>query len=86
MNAEFEPLSGIIRVFKDNEKYGDSYTWIVTCRFINKETVELMGAIKAPTLNEFKAVKNMLKQKGIKIILYKRYKNNQVVQKKINVI
>ena len=68
----------MIRTFESNQDYGDAYTWVATCRFVNKETVEILGVIKAPTKTEWLAVINNLAQMGVKFVFYKQYRNGRI--------
>jgi hypothetical protein len=49
MIARIEPLSGIIRVwFRDSDGYGDPYQWVATVRWVDHESIEILGVISSP--------------------------------------
>ena len=79
--ASLEPLSGVIRVFDNGRVYGDPYTWSATCRFIDRRTVEIMGAIKGPTKTEWRAVLSCFAEMGVVAVTYKRYRDERVETK-----
>ena len=76
MHAEFENLSGIIRIFEDGKNYGDEYGWAVTVRYLDKETVEFLGITKAPTISQWRAIEDCCREEGIKTIVFYRILND----------
>jgi len=77
IHAIFEPLMGVIRVFDNGKEYGDTYSWVATCRFIDKATVEVLGVMDAPKKEWWRAVLKTLGHEGVKTVCYKRYKNDE---------
>jgi hypothetical protein len=72
--AHIEPLSGIIRVFGDHAKYGDPYQWAATVRWLDRETIEICGAMSAPTASEWRAIAKLMRSQSppLKRVLLKR--------------
>ena len=76
-HADLEPLSAVIRVYADGCKHPDPYVWTATVKFINPETVEIIGAMRAPTPSEWRAIMNELARHRIKLLGFCRIKNGQ---------
>jgi len=76
--ALFEEISGVIRVFNDNENYGDKYSWCSTYKMIDFDTIEFMGVMKAPTHEQRRAIEIACLEKGINKAIWFRHKNRNV--------
>ena len=57
--AHFQPLAGCIRVFEPGGEFGDPYVWSCTA-LCQGDTVELLGAMEAPSNAVRRAVQDML--------------------------
>ncbi len=61
MRAEFERIrqpAFCLRVWHDpRHGYGDPYQWAATARLIDDDSMEVMGVIQLPTLEEMQAIK-----------------------------
>lgn len=64
MLAEMEILTSIIRVFKDDLRYGDPYEFSATVRWINPKQVEVLGTQRAPRPSEWRAMQECLHSYG----------------------
>lgn len=64
--ASIEWLAGVVRVWPTGKRYGDPYLWCATIRVIDLETVEIMGAMTAPELSEWRAIQAELLRLGFK--------------------
>jgi hypothetical protein len=47
------------------------------CRFLDRQTVEVLGAKEGPTLNQWKAVLAVLGDQGVEEVIYRQYRNEQ---------
>lgn len=72
MNAHFEPLSGIVRVFADGYSYGDSYEWAATCRFLDPNKVEILGVTTPMTPGIWRAIVERFGEMGVETIVFVR--------------
>lgn len=80
--AHIQPLSGIIRVFDDKKAYHqDDYEWCGTLRWIDDNTVELLGIIKPPTLSQVRAIKKTCIDMGIEKLIFQRLRNKTLTTK-----
>jgi hypothetical protein len=70
--AHIEVLSGIVRVFEPGKAYGDTYVWSATLRWTAPDTVEYLGALRAPTRHEIRAMAEKLREMGVFFVLIKR--------------
>jgi hypothetical protein len=77
MNAHFEPLSGIVRVFADGNTYGDSYEWCATCRFLDQKRVEILGVTKPMTPSIWRAIVERFGEMGVETIVFLRKRNGR---------
>jgi hypothetical protein len=76
MAAAVEFLSGVVRFWaNDSAQYGDPYEWCATVRWINPDTVEILGVIKPPSKQVWAAVLSELGQYGAKELVFYRIKN-----------
>ena len=83
MNAHFEPISGVIRLFEDGKGYGDKYTWAGTVRFIDAKTVEVLGCTSAPKPSEWRAIVQCVKDVGVKEIIFYRIRSDGTTDKHV---
>ena len=60
--------------------HGDPYTWAATCRWLDHETVEVMGAVKGPSKTEWLAVLECFKGLGAKQVQYTQYRNGKLLR------
>ena len=77
MNAHFEPLSGIVRVFQDGCTYNDEYEWAATVRFITTKKVEILGVAKPMTPGMWRAMKEMFREMGVETIVFIRKRGGE---------
>ena len=64
---------GLIRVFKDDAKYGDPYTYAFTFKEIEDGLVEVVGVHGLPpTLSEGKAMLKAAKEAGLTVMKNRR--------------
>ena len=75
MNADLEHLASVIRVFPDGCKYGDPYTFCAAVRHLDRETVEIVGALRSPTPSEWRAIRAALVEAGIIKAVFTRIKD-----------
>ena len=66
MKAHIEPLSGVIRIYKEGSGFidQDPYEWCATIRWRDHETIEIMGVTSPPTVQMWKAIKELLKDES----------------------
>lgn len=72
--AHFQPLVGCVRVFEPGKGYGDPYVWSCTA-LCEGDTVELMGAMQAPTTSVRRAVQDLLVGLGFSHLRITRIKD-----------
>ncbi len=60
-------------MYEPGKGHRDPYKWFAPCRFVDRETVEIVGAQEAPTPSEWKAVLKAFGAMGVKVVFYKRY-------------
>ncbi len=80
--AHVEPLAGVIRVFADDAKYGDPYVWNASVRYIDDQTVEILGFMIAPKPSAWRAIVEFFSDEGIKAIVYQRKRPDGTTQHK----
>ena len=71
--AHFQPLAGCVRVFEPGKRLGDPYVWSCTV-LCQGDTVELMGAMRAPTSAQRRAVQDLLLGMGFRHVRITRIK------------
>ena len=76
MKTHVEHLISIIRIFDDNMEYGDPYIWSATLKFIDIETVEIVGVDKPITISMYRVIKKALIDMGVVRAIFYRYKNS----------
>lgn len=75
MNAHFEPLAGVIRVFEDGKSYGDEYVWCATCRFLDVDRVEILGVTKPMKPSVWRSIVEKFREMGVSKIVFIRKRN-----------
>lgn len=81
MIARIEPISGVIRIwFNDDHGYGYPYQWAATVRWVDSDSIEIMGVVEDPnnpklSPNLFRAMIAEAARVNAKRIGYKRIKN-----------
>jgi len=83
--AEIEPLSGVIRVWPDGNKYGDPYEWSASVRWISRDAIEILGYTKPITREVWRAIIATCSKNRIEMILAVRYRAGLRVEKWIDV-
>lgn len=73
MDGHLEPLTALIRI---GGAYGQPYTWAATVRYLSPSSVEIVGAMRAPTPHEWRAMRHILKLAGVASVLFVRHKDN----------
>jgi hypothetical protein len=85
-NSRLEHISGVIRVWLNpNAGYRDPYDWVATVRWIDCETVEIVGILKPPTPSIWRATKDELARHGAKTIIFYRIKGGRKIKKELTV-
>lgn len=77
MKALIEPVAAVLRVVSDDAGHGDPYSFSTTVRWLDPWTIELCGAIRAPTPPEARAIVAALRQQGAATILIRRYRDGR---------
>jgi len=72
----------VVRVFDEGSSYGESYRWTASCRFIDREEVEIMGVLTAPSPAEWKAVLKCMDGLGVKVVQYKQFRDGVIKVKR----
>jgi hypothetical protein len=75
MNADLEHLASVIRVYPNGGKYGDPYTFCAAVRHLDRESVEIVGALRSPTPSEWRAIRAALVEAGIVKAMFTRIKD-----------
>ena len=73
MDGHLEPLTAIMRI---GGAYGEPYTWAATVRYLSPTSVEIVGAMRAPTPHEWRVMRAVLKATGIISVLFVRHKGD----------
>lgn len=73
MNAQIEHVSSLLRVWDDDQQYGDPYCWAVAIRWINKSEVELLLQQQHITPAIWRAVVQLCQSQGIERVLAVTY-------------
>lgn len=81
MKGHIEPLAGILRI---GGEYGQPFTWSATLRYITPAEVEVMGALRAPTLEERRAIRDVLRESGVERAFYLR--RNGEIERRVELI
>lgn len=81
MNGHLEPISALIRI---GGAYGEPYTWAASLRFVSPTEVEVLGATRAPTPQERRAIREVLHANGIERAFYVRREGERV--RRINLV
>jgi hypothetical protein len=76
--ADLEIIAGILRVGGDDWEYGKPYDWACTAVRVDHKTVELMGAIRAPSPSEWRAIRETLISAGFTHALIVRHKGDRI--------
>jgi hypothetical protein len=85
MPASIEHFAGVVRYWESPEsKYGDPYQWAASIRWINHETIEIVGITQPPTPAIWRAVKAAAAENGAKQITFVRHKDGRSRTKTIN--
>lgn len=70
--AHIEPLTAVLRVFAPGKGYGDPYEFACTVRWLDPETVELLGVDKPPSPSMWWPVADALREMGVKEFVFSR--------------
>lgn len=84
-SAHVEILSGIVRVFAPGKSYGDPYGWAATLRWVDHESVEYLGALRAPSWEEREAMTLKLREIGVRFVVIKRIKDGREKVAKLDI-
>jgi hypothetical protein len=74
-HIEFIYDAGVVRVFIDDNKYGDEYEWACTVAFFHeggKMIAELKGVVKPLTPDMLRAVLKTLRREGVDTLRFRR--------------
>jgi hypothetical protein len=67
---------GVIRVWDTKDfRYGDPYSWVCVVRFINDDSVEMVGQLQPPTKDQWNAIGAELRCWGVRRSMFVRYRN-----------
>lgn len=69
MSGHVEPLAAVLRI---GGGYGEPYTWAATLRYLSPGEVEVMGATRAPSPDERRAIRAVLRSNGVHKAFYIR--------------
>ncbi len=83
MWADFEPLTSVLRVFADGARWGDPYVWSASIRYLDKETIEFLGILRAPKPSEWRVIIEECVKLDIKKVVFYRMKNGNKVKKEL---
>lgn len=72
MKARIEPLTAVLRVFSDGRDHGDPYDFACTLRWLDSQTVELLGVDKAPAPSMWRPIVEALREAGAKEFVFTR--------------
>ena len=73
-----------MRIFESGKQYGhDPYEWSAFVRWLDDDEVEILGALQAPTLSQWKAMDKFFRAQGITKVKIKRVRDGQVEKKAI---
>lgn len=67
--------AGVVRVFIDDNKYGDEYEWACTVVFFRedcKTIAELVGVVKPPTPTIIRAIVEALRKEKVDTLRFRR--------------
>ena len=73
VHGHLEPLTALLRI---GGAYGEPYTWAATVRYLSPSSVEIVGAMRAPTPSEWRAMRVILKASGVASVLFVRHKGD----------
>lgn len=71
-SAHIEVTAGVVRVFGPGKSYGSKYDWAASLRWMGPDTVEFLGALRAPTWQEHTAMAIKLREMGVRFVVIKR--------------
>jgi len=88
MPAKIEHFAGVIRYWDGAAKYGDPYQWVASIRWVDSQTIEIVGITQPPTKEIWLAVKEEARRQGASAVVYTRYKHGvaMVRRKKIQIL
>ncbi len=72
MWAHIEPLAGVLRVFADGDQYGEPYVWSATVRYLDAQTVEILGIQSAPQPSTWRAIIALFAAENVDKIVFQR--------------
>ncbi len=76
MKVHIEPIAACLRVWsKADSVYGDRYDWSATCRWIDSETMEVIGVDKPVTRAMCHAIRDEAWKLGVKKVGFTRIRN-----------
>jgi hypothetical protein len=67
--AIIEPLVQLVRVFRDDEKLGDPYSWCGTLCRVEPGVAELVGVMHMPTPEAYHAIRDALLAAGYREVI-----------------
>lgn len=76
-NAHLQLLTGIVRVWTPGGHYGDPYCYCVTIQRIDHDTCELLAVLRAPTRQEYAAIREVLLKAGFRRAIMIRIRGGQ---------
>lgn len=86
MKVDIQHLSSVVRVWtQEGAKYGDPYDWAATIRWIDKETIEVLGVVKPVTKAMWEALTEAFAEMGIKKMLIVRHTGGKVRERWLDI-
>jgi hypothetical protein len=84
MKIHIQHLSSVIRIWHSDEaEYGDPYDWAATIRWIDNETIELLGVDKKITKEMWIAMQDAFYNMGILEIVAIRHTGGKERERRI---
>jgi hypothetical protein len=75
--GHIEPLAAVLRV---GGAYGEPWTWAATLRYLSPTEVEVLAAERAPTLSEWRAMRAVTIEAGIRTAHLARCRNGTLAR------
>lgn len=86
MITDIEPIAGVIRVYRSGRSYqnGDPYEWAASVRWLSRDTIEILGVDRPPSIAVWRSIRAFLEDdsSGIRKVIIKRHGRNRVLNKR----
>ena len=78
VKVDIEPIAACVRVWSSSDSgYGDPYDWSATCRWIDRETMEVIGVDKPVTKSMCHAIRDAAAKLGVRAIGFTRIRDGK---------